>query len=140
MPRRSAPEARQSALLFLILIRRIAHPEGTFCRLRRAEARCAGVVRRLVVLRARCAGVVRRLVVLRARGGQPSRVLRVVQIKARYAGRDHVLRVIPTKRPLCRVWYPAGVVGACGWHISDGDRDAEHAYAADRFAREIVRF
>ena len=22
---------------------------------------------------------------------------------------------------------------------SDGDRDAEHAYAADRFAREIVR-
>ena len=26
-----------------------------------------------------------------------------------------------------------------GGKLSDGDRSAEHAYAADRFAREIVR-
>jgi hypothetical protein len=37
-------------------------------------------------------------------------------------------------------WYRAGVVGACEWRASEGDRDAEHAYAADRFAREIVGF
>ena len=37
-------------------------------------------------------------------------------------------------------WYQDGVVGACGWRASDGDRDAEHAYAADRCAREIVGF
>jgi len=32
------------------------------------------------------------------------------------------------------------VVGACGWHVGDGDRDAEHGIAVDRFAREIVGF
>jgi len=32
------------------------------------------------------------------------------------------------------------VVGTCGWHPNDGDRSAEQAVAADRFAREIVRF
>jgi predicted 3-demethylubiquinone-9 3-methyltransferase (glyoxalase superfamily) len=37
-------------------------------------------------------------------------------------------------------WFHAGVVGGCGWRASDGDRVAEHAYAADRFAREIVGF
>ena len=37
-------------------------------------------------------------------------------------------------------WYQDGVVGACGWRASDGDRDAEHAYAADRCAHEIVGF
>jgi len=38
------------------------------------------------------------------------------------------------------VWCCAGVVGACGWQASDGDRVAEHVVPADRFAREIVRF
>jgi hypothetical protein len=37
-------------------------------------------------------------------------------------------------------WFPEGVVGACGWRPEMVDRDAEHAYAADRFAREIVAF
>jgi hypothetical protein len=37
-------------------------------------------------------------------------------------------------------WFSAGVVGACGWRASEGDRVAEHAYAADRFAREIGGF
>jgi len=32
------------------------------------------------------------------------------------------------------------VVGRCGWRASEGDRVAEHAYAADRCAREIVGF
>jgi hypothetical protein len=47
--------------------------------------------------------------------------------------------VVPDQSPLCKVWYHAGVVGGCGWRAREGDRDAEHAYAADRFAREIVR-
>ena len=37
-------------------------------------------------------------------------------------------------------WFCACVVGACGWHSNERDRSAEHAYAADRFAREIVGF
>jgi hypothetical protein len=37
-----------------------------------------------------------------------------------------------------QVWYYAGVVGGCGWRSSDGERDAEHAAVADRFAHEIV--
>jgi len=39
-----------------------------------------------------------------------------------------------------QMWYRAGVVGGCGWRANDDDRVAEHAYAADRFAREIVGF
>jgi hypothetical protein len=39
------------------------------------------------------------------------------------------------------VWYHhAGVIGACGQHPNDACRSAEHGVAADRFAREIVRF
>ena len=64
----------------------------------------------------------------------------VVQIDARYAGCDRVLRVIPTKRPLCQCgtmeMWSAHAVG----NPSDDDRVAEHAYAADRCAREIVGF
>jgi hypothetical protein len=41
---------------------------------------------------------------------------------------------------LCRVWYYSGVVGACGWRVSDGDRDAEQLVPADRFAHEIGPF
>ena len=37
-----------------------------------------------------------------------------------------------------QMWNRAGVVGGCGWRANDDDRVAEHAYAADRFAREIV--
>jgi hypothetical protein len=62
------------------------------------------------------------------------------QIEARCAGRDRMLGVVPDQGPLCRVWYHAGVVGGCGWQASDGDRSAEHAYAADRCAHEIVGF
>ena len=39
-----------------------------------------------------------------------------------------------------QMWNRAGVVGGCGWRANDDDRVAEHAYAADRFAREIVGF
>ena len=39
-----------------------------------------------------------------------------------------------------QMWYRAGVVGGCGWRANDDDRVAEHAYAADRFAREIIAF
>jgi len=75
-------------------MRRNPLPEGALCHLRRAKARCAGVVRRLVVLEARCAGVVRTPVVLVARCGQCDRMLGVVPIEARYAGRDPVLSVV----------------------------------------------
>ena len=50
--------------------------------------------------------------------------MRVIQIEARYAGRD-------TRR----VWSAHAALNP-----SDGDRDAEQAVAADRFAREIVGF
>ena len=43
-------------------------------------------------------------------------------------------------RPVVPAWFCAGVVGTCGWRAREGDRSAEHAYAADRFAREIVGF
>ena len=46
----------------------------------------------------------------------------------------------PDRTPVVPAWYCAGVVGPCGWRASDGDRVAEHARAADRFAREIVGF
>ena len=39
-----------------------------------------------------------------------------------------------------QMWYRAGVVGGCGWRANDDDRVAEHAYAADRCAREIGGF
>ena len=32
------------------------------------------------------------------------------------------------------------MVGGYEWQASDDDRDAEHAYAADRCAREILAF
>jgi hypothetical protein len=76
------------AIPFSIWIRRIAHPEGAFCQLRRAGARCAGVVRRLVVLNARGAEVIRRPVVLKARSGQRGHMLGVIPIDARCAARD----------------------------------------------------
>jgi hypothetical protein len=62
------------------------------------------------------------------------------QIKARRAERDCMPIVVLIERRLCRVWFQDGVVGVCGWRASDGDRDAEHAVPADRFAREIVGF
>ena len=37
-----------------------------------------------------------------------------------------------------RAWFCAGVVGTCFWHSNDRSRSAEHAHAADRFAREII--
>ena len=60
---------RGSAIVipFSFWMRRIALLERSFCQLRRAEARCAGVVRMPVVLEARYAGVVRTPVVLIAR-------------------------------------------------------------------------
>jgi len=116
-----------------------AHLEGPSCPLRRAGARCAGVVRQPVVLLARGAGVVRTPVVLCARYGQGDRVLGVVQIKARDAGRD-LKCVWFRSRPVVQEWYHAGVVGGCGRQASDSDRDAEHGIAVDRCAREIVGF
>ena len=68
--------------------------------------------------------VVRRLVVRIARSGQRDRVLRVIQIEARYAPRDPFL-----------VWSAHAALNP-----SILDRDAEQAVAADRFAREIVGF
>ena len=56
--------------------------------------------------------------------GQPNRVLGVVVLKARYAVRGTM-----------RVW-SAHAAGS----PSEGDRSAEQAVAADRFAREIVAF
>ena len=53
--------------------------------------------------------------------------------------------VIPDARgtdegTVCRAWCYVGVGGACHSRSNDGDRSAEHAVAADRFAREIVCF
>ena len=89
-------------MLFLDRYRANSASQRPSCPLRRAEARCAEVVRRpvvlearyaevvrrLVVLMPRCAGVVRRPVMLEARGGQRDRVLGVVPFEARCAGRD----------------------------------------------------
>ena len=84
-----------------------------------AIARGAGL-RRAV---ARCAGVIRTPVVQHAGAAERDRVRDVVPMNARYAG------VIP-----CR----------CGAVMRLADRNerpaAEHAHAADRFAREIVGF
>jgi hypothetical protein len=63
-------------------------------------------------------------------------VLGVIPINARYAWRNSRCAWF-SEGWLCRVWYYSGVVGACGWRVSDGDRDAEHAAVADRFAHEI---
>jgi len=122
-------------ILFLMLARCISLPEGPLCQLRRASARCAGVVRRPVVRMARCADVVRRPVVLIARCGQPDRMLRVVQIKARDAGRD----------PRCACYQPNARRAACGprmvWSAqavgnpTNRDRSAEHGIAVDRPCR-----
>jgi hypothetical protein len=78
--------------------------------------------------------------VLCARSGQRGHVLRVVPFKARCAQRDRVLGVVPTEgwscwRDCVLVWYDPAAGSP-----SDGDRVAEHAVPADRFAREIVRF
>ena len=121
---------------------RITRSNRSLCQLRRAKARCAGVVRTPVVPEARCAGVVRRLVMLKARGAG------VVQMpvvrSARFGQRDRVLRVVPDRVPWCRrdtrdarfpiearcadvlpeargsdrtpvvpAWFQDGVVGAC---------------------------
>ena len=80
---------------------------------RRARLRRAG---------AACAGVVRRPVVRIARGGMRDRVRRVILPHARRAK-----------------WFRAGVVRSCGRQHGTASQRAEHAPAADRFAREIVR-
>ena len=134
----SAPVA--ACLSFLLgRNKQISLPERPLCSLRRASARCAGVVRRPVMLIACCAGVVRALVVLIARYGQP----------------DRVQGVVPDQSPLCRydtrgAWFRpnarcASVVPCrCGrpmrWQPRTASRVAEHAVAADRFARKIVGF
>jgi len=84
--------------------------------------------------------VVRKPVVLKPRCGQRGHVLGVVQLKARYAGRDPVRSVMVTARPSCRrgsvrVWLAYAVDNP-----RESGRSAEHAVAADRCAREIVRF
>jgi hypothetical protein len=76
-------------------------------RLRRAGARCAGLVRRPVVL------------------------------LARREKRDRVRCVIPANVRRAR-WLRAGLVRSCGWLLGTTGQRAEHAHAADRFAREIV--
>jgi hypothetical protein len=84
-----------------------------------ANARCA----RSRHASARCAGVVRRPVVQTARCGEGDLVLGVIPMNARYAA-----------------WFRAGVVQSCGRQMGTSDQRAEHAHAADRFAREIVGF
>ena len=81
-----------------------------------------------------------RLVVLLACSGQRDRVLCVVQMNARCAGRDRVLSMIPTERPFCRRDRVQKWLAHAGGHPNVADRSAEHAHAADRFAREIVGF
>jgi len=99
--------------LFLIWMRRIALLERALCNLRRAEARCASVVRTPVVLKARCASVVRTPVVLKARlGRRDSRGAwfhsRLVMPGVIPAARD------PDRTPGVPAWCCGGVVGACG--------------------------
>ena len=63
--------------------------------------------------------------------------------------------VVPTERPSCRrdrvpgvvppdarraAWFRAEVMRSCGRQKGTRDQRAEHAHAADRFAREIIRF
>src|SRR5690348_8209593 len=47
------------------------------------------------------------------------------------------MRVVPTERPLWRVWFCGGVVGRCERQPATAARAAEPAAVADRFAREI---
>jgi hypothetical protein len=76
----------------------------------------------------------------KARPGQADRVLHVVQLNAGYAGRGSVLGVIAINtRCAARDRLPVWSAYA-GANPSDGDQSAEHAVAADRFAREIVGF
>ena len=87
--------------------------------LRFLKARCAdSVVPALVV-----DGVVRGLVVPIARGGLRGCMRDVVSLNARCAGRDSM-----------PVWS-----APAGGDPNHGGWSAEHAHAADRFAREIVR-
>jgi hypothetical protein len=67
------------------------------------------------------------------------RVRRVIPINARYAG---VVRCRMWFQPnaRCAAWFRAGVVGEGERHANDGGQPAEQHVAADRFAREIVRF
>jgi len=82
------------------------------------------VVRRLVVLEARS--------VKRATSGAWFRLKSVVPgVLPEGCGSD--------RTPVVPVWYQDGVVGACGQHPNERDRSAEHADAADRCARKIVR-
>ena len=74
-----------------------------------------------------------------AGSGQPDCVLHVVPINARCAARDPFLAWYRST-PVVQVWYDAGVVGGCFWHTNDACRSAQPGIAADRFAREIVRF
>ena len=48
------------------------------------------------------------------------------------------MRVMVTERPVVPARFHAGVVDACAWGSNVADRSAEHAHAADRFAREIL--
>jgi hypothetical protein len=70
-----------------------------------------------------CAGVGGRPVVLIARCARCGRVRGVIPANARRAR-----------------WFRAGVVRSYGWLFGTRDQRAEHAHAADRFAREIKGF
>ena len=61
-------------------------------------------------------------------------------LKARCGQRDRVLRVVPmnTRCATCDTM-PVWSADAAG-NPKEGDRSAEHAHAADRFAREIEGF
>jgi hypothetical protein len=85
-------------------------------------------------------GVVRTPVVRKARYGRRDTRGAWFQIEARYARRDPVLGVMVTERPLCRCGTIPVWSAHAGASLRDGDRDAEHAHAADRFAREIGGF
>src|SRR3982751_6193877 len=50
------------------------------------------------------------------------------------------MRVLPDCGPLCRRGSVRVWSADAGGNPSDGDRDAEHAVAADRFAHKIVGF
>jgi len=58
---------------------------------------------------------------------------------ARCARRDSLLGVVPPNARRAR-WFRADVVRACGWQPRTAGQRAEHAHAADRFARKIVGF
>jgi hypothetical protein len=127
------------AIPFSFWMRQVGFPECPSCRLRRANARCVGVVRALVLLKARCASVVRWPVMRCARHAKCAfkwarfRSKLVVQVWSYpECGSD--------QGSLCQ----GGIVWVWSAHAgdnpSDDDRVAEHAAVADRFAREIVGF